>query len=144
MIAAVADTHAALWYLFGDNRLSIAASEFIPHAAAGGNRIAVASISLAEIVCLNWWNVFMRLGIPEKHAEAITSRPLALHGIARLTRHAKAPLIAAALNKVSGFLKQIKRNAEQLTQSELWRLILSVAFQIFLGGRALGSTVRLA
>ncbi len=35
----------------------------------------------------NWWTIFMRLGIPDKHAEAITSRPLALHGIARHTRH---------------------------------------------------------
>src|SRR5207253_10261427 len=35
----------------------------------------------------NWWTIFMRLGIPDKHAEAITSRPLALHGIARQTRH---------------------------------------------------------
>ena len=29
----------------------------------------------------------MRLGMPDKHAEAITSRPLALHGIARQTRY---------------------------------------------------------
>jgi len=28
MIAAVADTHAALWYLFDDQRLSFAAGEF--------------------------------------------------------------------------------------------------------------------
>jgi len=35
----------------------------------------------------NWWTVLMRLGIPDQHAEAITSRPLALHGIARQTRH---------------------------------------------------------
>nr|MDQ2898763.1 transposase [Acidobacteriota bacterium] len=27
----------------------------------------------------NWWTIFMRLGIPDRHAEAITSRPLALH-----------------------------------------------------------------
>ena len=45
---------------------------------------------MARIIALvyNWWNIFMRLGTPEKHAEAITSRPLALHGIARQTRHA--------------------------------------------------------
>ena len=29
MISAVADTHAAIWYLFGDPRLSPAAFEFI-------------------------------------------------------------------------------------------------------------------
>src|SRR5215470_5441476 len=68
---------------------------------------------MARITALiyNWWTIFMRLGIPDKHAEATTSRPLALHGIARRTRHSnqttvevtsthsKAPLIAAALGK---------------------------------------------
>src|SRR6202167_5537535 len=41
----------------------------------------------------NWWTVFMRLGIPDKHAEAITSRPLALHGIARQPRHANQTIL---------------------------------------------------
>jgi hypothetical protein len=36
----------------------------------------------------NWWNLFVRLAQPQKHAEAITSRPLLLHGVARQTRHA--------------------------------------------------------
>ena len=113
---------------------------------------------MARITALiyNWWTIFMRLGIPEKHAEAITSRPLALHGIARRTRHAnqttvevtsthaKASVIAEALTRVSGFLKQIKATAEQLTQPARWRLILSAAFQHFLRGKVLGSTGRLA
>jgi len=104
----------------------------------------------------NWWTIFMRLGIPDKHAEAVTSRPLALHGIARRTRHgnqttvevtsthSKAAAIAGALAQVSGFLKRIKETAEQLTQPARWRLILSTAFQQFLGGRVIGSTGRLA
>jgi len=42
---------------------------------------------MARITALvyNWWTIFMRLGIPDKCAEAITYRPLALHGIARQT-----------------------------------------------------------
>ena len=74
---------------------------------------------MGRIIALvyNWWSIFMRLGIPDKHAEAITSRPLALHGIARQTRHgnqttveitsthAKASQIAEILTKVSAFLK---------------------------------------
>ena len=32
MIAGVADTHAALWYLYNDARLSVAAGDFIDHA----------------------------------------------------------------------------------------------------------------
>jgi len=113
---------------------------------------------MARITALvyNWWTIFMRLGIPDKHAEAVTSRPLALYGIARRTRHSnqttvevtsthsKAGLMAQALTNVSGFLKRIKTTAEQLTLEVRWRLILSAAFQAFLGGKVLGSTGRLA
>ena len=87
---------------------------------------------MARITALiyNWWTLFMRLGIPDKHAEAITSRPLALHGIAQRTdhsnqttleitrMHSKAGLIEEALAKVSLFLKRIKVAAEQLAESE--------------------------
>jgi len=52
MIAGVADTHAALWHLFDDKRLSGPAGDLIDQAAASGNRIAVSAISLAEIVYL--------------------------------------------------------------------------------------------
>ena len=113
---------------------------------------------MARITALiyNWWTIFMRLGIPHKHAEAITSRPLALHGIARQTRHsnqttvevtsthAKAPLIAKALSQVSAFLKRIKTSAEQLVLANRWQLILSAAFQHFLRGRPRGGVARLA
>jgi PIN domain nuclease of toxin-antitoxin system len=51
-IAAVADTHTALWHLFGDPRLSADASAFIERAAAARRKIAVSSISLAELVYL--------------------------------------------------------------------------------------------
>jgi hypothetical protein len=107
-------------------------------------------------VIYNWWTIFMRLGIPDKHAEAITSRPLALQGIARQTRHgnqttveitsmhSRGGEIAEILTKVSAFLKRIKTTAEQLTQGERWRLILSAAFRSFLGGKVLGRAGRLA
>jgi hypothetical protein len=35
----------------------------------------------------NWWNLFVRLAVPDKHLEAITSRPLLLHGISKLSHH---------------------------------------------------------
>jgi hypothetical protein len=112
---------------------------------------------MARVTALiyNWWTVFMRLGIPERHAEAITSRPLALHSIARQTRHANqttveitsthamASAIQVALTKISGFFKSIRGTAEQLTQLARWRLILSAAFRVFLKGRIIGSTARL-
>lgn len=52
MILGVADTHTALWHLFDDDRLSPDAAAFIDQAAAKRRRIAVSTISLAEIVYL--------------------------------------------------------------------------------------------
>ena len=52
MIAGVADTHAALWFLFGDPRLSAAAKNFFDNAAAARRKIALTPISLAEVVYL--------------------------------------------------------------------------------------------
>jgi hypothetical protein len=108
---------------------------------------------MARITALvyNWWTIFMRLGIPDKHAEVITSRPLALHGIARLTRHgnqtkvevtsthSKATLVTRMLNTVSGFLCHIRTTAVQLTGQDRWRLILSTAFQFLLRGKGRGA-----
>lgn len=52
MIAGVADTHAALWYLLKNPSLSITARRFMDDAAAAGQDILVSPISLAEIVYL--------------------------------------------------------------------------------------------
>jgi len=52
MIVAVADTHAALWYLSGDPRLSRSAEAIIIKAQQDGDQIGVSSISLIEIVYL--------------------------------------------------------------------------------------------
>ncbi|MCZ2147605.1 MAG: hypothetical protein LC126_07500 [Bryobacterales bacterium] len=68
--------------------------------------------------------IFMRLGIPDKHAEGRR--------------------IAVVLTKVSGLLKRIEATAEQLTESEHWKWIRSAAFRNFLGGALLGSVGRIA
>lgn len=52
MIAGVADTHAALWYLLKNPLLSATARTFIDNAAAAGHDIVLSPISLAEIVYL--------------------------------------------------------------------------------------------
>jgi PIN domain nuclease of toxin-antitoxin system len=49
VIAGVADTHAALWYLLKNPSLSITARRFMDDAAAAGKDIVVSPISLAEI-----------------------------------------------------------------------------------------------
>lgn len=52
MIIAVADTHAVIWYLAADLRLSATAKSFMETAAKKGNEIAVSSITLIEMVYL--------------------------------------------------------------------------------------------
>jgi len=51
-IRAVADTHAGLWYLYDDPRLSAPARALMDTAEAGGDQIAISSITLAEMVYL--------------------------------------------------------------------------------------------
>lgn len=52
MIAGIADTHAAVWYLLKNSALSITARRFMDDAAAASGEILVSPISLAEIVYL--------------------------------------------------------------------------------------------
>ena len=51
-IAAVADTHAVLWYIYASPELSQRAKSFIEHSAESGLSIGVSTISLAEMVYL--------------------------------------------------------------------------------------------
>ncbi len=45
---------------------------------------------IARMIALiyNWWSLFVRLAEPDKHYEAIVSRPLLLHGVGKQTSHA--------------------------------------------------------
>ncbi len=106
---------------------------------------------MARIIALiyNWWSLFVRLAIPEKHAEAITSRPLLLNAVGKQTTHgaqttvtvtslhAKAPQMRAALQFISSFLATVRNAAEQLTYAQKWLRILSQVFCRFLNGRPL-------
>jgi hypothetical protein len=111
---------------------------------------------MAGVIALvyNWWGLFTRLAAGAK-GEAITTRPLLLHGIARRTRHsrqttltitsshAKAKQVRRALEAASGFLKRVAATAEQLGSISRWRLILSWIFRDFLDGRVAGTQLRL-
>jgi len=112
----------------------------------------------ARMVALfyDWWSIFVRLIEPNRHMEAITSRPLLLHAIAARVRHARQTTItvassharaipaAKALRAVAVFLRELVKNAEQFTRLQCWQRILARAFQIFLQGRQLRSPPRLA
>jgi hypothetical protein len=102
------------------------------------------------------WSIFVRLVEPDRHMEAITSRPLLLHAIATRVRHARQTTLtvasshaknfpaAKAFRAVALFLHELTKNAEQLTGLQRWRRILARAFQVFLQGRQLRSPARLA
>lgn len=106
-------------------------------------------ISRMVALIYNWWSVFVRLAHPDTHLEAITSRPLLLHAVAKQTEHAgqrrltitsthaMADTVQGALSAVSGFLKELKATAEQLDPVGLMYRILNHAFRILLGGRPL-------
>ena len=51
-IHAVSDTHALIWYSYGDARLSAAARTVFETARTNGEQIGVATISLVEVVYL--------------------------------------------------------------------------------------------
>lgn len=101
---------------------------------------------MARMVALiyNWWNLFVRLARPDKHLEAITSRPLLLNGVATQTRHAgqtrltitsthaKQSDIQAILTNLAAFLTSLRTTAEQLTDAQRLQAILGRAFAKFM------------
>ena len=105
---------------------------------------------MARTVALiyNWWNLFVRLAIPEKHHEAISSRPLLLSSVARLTEsgrqrrmvitstHAQKSLIERAYTRIHDFFSWLKANAPQLSFQERWALIVNKSMEVFTGEQA--------
>jgi hypothetical protein len=101
---------------------------------------------MARMVALvyNWWNLFVRLAQPHKHFEAISSRPLLLHGVATQTKHAgqtrltitsthaKQSAIQAVLTNLAAFLASLKTTAEQFTDAQRLQAILARAFAKFM------------
>ncbi len=104
---------------------------------------------VARIVALiyNWWSLFTRLAIPNRHTEATTSRPLLLQGIGRQTthanqttltitsNHAEAGAIRQALETVSTLLQRLASTAEQYTLHQRWCWLLRFIFRDWLKAR---------
>ncbi len=97
----------------------------------------------------NWWNLFVRLAEPNKHLEAITSRPLLLYSVGKQTTHSGQTFISISsshgemtkvqglLNRIATFFNGLKAITEQLTNEQRWYRILSKALEKYLGGRQL-------
>jgi hypothetical protein len=98
---------------------------------------------MARMIALiyNWWNLFVRLAIPEKHHEAITSRPLLLTSVGRLTEsgrqkklvitntHGDITKLQKAYQRLVHFFNELKSNAPQLNSTECWERILVKAME---------------
>lgn len=52
MISAIADTHAVIWYLYDDARISEKAKRIIEETKDKGDQIGISTITLVEIVYL--------------------------------------------------------------------------------------------
>jgi hypothetical protein len=112
---------------------------------------------MARFIALvyNWWNLFVRLAEPDRHLEAVTSRPLLLAAIAARSRHARQTTLtvsnsharagwaATVLSEIAAFLRGLAQSAEQLTTDERWRRILAHAVRGVLKGRLLRLPQRL-
>ena len=84
------------------------------------------------------------------HREAITSRPLLLHGVACQTHHAgqtrltvtpshgRRNAVVAALRRITSFFQTLVRSAEQLSAEDRWRRILAEALKKYFRGRQPG------
>jgi Transposase DDE domain group 1 len=103
----------------------------------------------------NWWSLYTRLAIPNRHTEATTSRPLLLHGVARQTQHANQSTLTItsyhaqthkvrqALTAVQQFLQRVRQTAEQLSPGDRWRAVLRFIFRDGLSKAAPTDTILL-
>ena len=104
----------------------------------------------AQAVALvyNWWSWYMRLANPKARLEAITSRPLLLAAVGRLTEHAgqKRLLISvthtavdqvkALISNVREGLEHIRTTAPQLPQGNRWRALIGYIAAKILAAKA--------
>lgn len=104
----------------------------------------------AQAVALtyNWWSWYMRLANPKERMEAITSRPLLLTAVGRVTEHAgqkrllisithgAADQVKALISNVRAGLQHILATAPQLKNGNRWRALISYIVAKILAAKA--------
>ncbi|MDP2792642.1 MAG: transposase [Sulfurisoma sp.] len=90
----------------------------------------------AVALVYNWWSWYVRLAHPKTRLEAITSRPMLLSGVARLTQHAGQSrllltLTHAAGDQIKAMIANIRKgldhvlaSAPQLPKADRWRALV--------------------
>jgi hypothetical protein len=100
---------------------------------------------MARIVALvfNWWSLWVRLAVPGRHTEAVTSRPALVYGVAKRTTHGnqskvtitschgKAEVIEKLLENVNQFLLRFAAAAEQLKRKQRWAKLIRIILREF-------------
>ena len=101
----------------------------------------------AVALIYNWWSWYVRLAHPKTRLEAITSRPLLLSGVARLTQHAgqcrllltlthaAGDQIKAMIARVRLGLDAILAAAPQLPKSERWPALVRYIIARIIGAK---------
>jgi hypothetical protein len=101
----------------------------------------------AVALIYNWWSWYVRLAHPKARREAITSRPLLLSGVARLTQHAGQSRLLVTLSHAAGDqikdmiaairkgLDHIRATAPQLPKAERWRALIRYIIAQILAAR---------
>ena len=79
MIAAIADTHSVIWYLFSDPRLGKAASAFIDVTITKGDHIGVSAITIAEMIYLTEKGRIPANALKELHAATADPKAVLRH-----------------------------------------------------------------
>ena len=94
---------------------------------------------MSRIIALiyNWWSLFVRMANPAGHKEAITSKPLLLSAIGRVTEsgrqkkmtitslHGKSDEVREVFQNICQFFFNLTVNAPQLSPMEAWIKILA-------------------
>ncbi len=90
----------------------------------------------AVALIYNWWSWYVRLAHPKTRLEAITSRPMLLAGVARLTEHAGQSRLLLTLTHAAGDqiktmianvrkgLETVLVSAPQLAKPERWKALV--------------------
>ena len=103
---------------------------------------------ISRIVALvyNWWTLFVRMANPDNHIESITSRPLMMSAVGKLTesgrqkkitvtsQHGLMEKVRKLQGEVATFLGELKGIAPQLSPVEIWCRMLTRAVSKILNG----------
>jgi hypothetical protein len=101
----------------------------------------------AVALIYNWWSWYVRLAHPKARLEAITSRPLLLAGVARLTQqagqcrllvtltHAASDRIKTLIANVRKGLRFVSTSAPHLPKAERWIALVRYIIEQFLANR---------